>query len=91
MRSYQRKEGMITMHPGQFIQEVYLIPMKMSQADLARRLGVDSSTVSRMLRGEAEVTASMALKLATVFDVSAEYWLEMQLRYSLEKARKALK
>jgi addiction module HigA family antidote len=78
---------MITMHPGQFIQETLMEDLEFSQADLARSLGVDSSTVSRMLRGEADVSPSMALKLEKVFDCSAEYWLTMQMQYNLQKAR----
>jgi addiction module HigA family antidote len=78
---------MVVMHPGQFIQQNLLQPKGMSQVALARKLEVDSSTVSRMLRGEADITASMALKLEKVFDCSAEYWLTMQMQYNLQKAK----
>ncbi|MFL6674439.1 MAG: HigA family addiction module antitoxin [Massilia sp.] len=81
---------MITMHPGEYLAEVYLAPLNLSQSELARRLQVDKSSVSRLLSGDAELSAAMAVRLSRVFDLSAEAWMEMQAQHSLKMARKAL-
>jgi addiction module HigA family antidote len=81
---------MITMHPGEYLAEVYLEPLKLTQSELAKRLQVDKSSVSRLLSGDADLSAAMAVRLSHVFDLSAEAWMEMQTQHSLKMARTAL-
>jgi addiction module HigA family antidote len=81
---------MITMHPGQYLTEVYLEPLNLTQSELAKRLQVDKSSVSRLLSGDADLSASMAVRLSRIFDLSAEAWLEMQAQHNLKAAKKAL-
>ncbi|ATQ78874.1 addiction module antidote protein, HigA family [Massilia violaceinigra] len=80
---------MITMHPGEYLSEVYLEPLGMTQSDLAKRLQVDKSSVSRVISGKADLSAEMAVRLSNVFDLSAEAWMEMQATHSLMLARKS--
>lgn len=68
---------MITMHPGEYLLEVYLEPLAMMQSGLAKRLQVDKSSVSRVISGKAELPATMA-------------WMGMQTAHSLMLARKNL-
>ncbi|NHZ89380.1 HigA family addiction module antidote protein [Massilia sp. CCM 8733] len=81
---------MITMHPGEYLREVYLEPLGMTQSELAKRLQVDKSSVSRVISGKAELFAAMAVRLSQVFDLSAEAWMGMQTAHSLMLARKNL-
>lgn len=81
---------MITMHPGEYLYMAYVEPMGLTQAALAQHLQVNKSSVSRLLSGEAELTASMAVRLSRVFDLSAEAWMEMQSQHSLKIAKKQL-
>lgn len=74
-------------HPGQFITEVYLAPHDMSARDLASRLGVSPSTITRVLNGSSRVSPEMALRLARVLGRSAESWLAMQDAHDLWVAR----
>ena len=76
---------MILMHPGEYIIEVYLKPLDMGVTDLANRLKVSKSTVSRIINQKADVTPSMALKLSYVLGRSAESWMSMQTSYSLHR------
>jgi addiction module HigA family antidote len=81
---------MITMHPGQYLTEVYLEPLNLTQSELARRLQVDKSSVSRLLSGDTDLSASMAVRLSRVFDLSAEAWMEMQTQHNLKLAKQVL-
>lgn len=81
---------MITMHPGEYLSMAYVEPMRLTQAALAQHLKVNKSSVSRLLSGEAELTAPMAVRLSHVFDLSAEAWMEMQSQHSLKIAKKQL-
>ncbi|NHZ38948.1 HigA family addiction module antidote protein [Massilia sp. CCM 8693] len=51
---------------------------------------VDKSSVSRVISGKAELSATMAVRLSQVFDLSAEAWMGMQTAHSLMLARKHL-
>ena len=74
-------------HPGEFIIEVYLQPYGISARELARRLDVAPSTLSRILKGRSRVTPDMALRLSKVLGRSPESWLAMQDTHDLWVAR----
>jgi addiction module HigA family antidote len=59
----------------------------MSGRDLAQRLGVSPSTLSRVLNGSNRVSPEMALRLAKALGRSAESWLAMQDSHDLWVAR----
>ena len=73
------------MHPGEFIKKVYLEPFKITNTEFALKLGVDTSTVSRLLRGISDVIPLMALKLSKVLGRTPESWLLMQDNYNLHQ------
>ena len=77
-------------HPGAFIQEVYLEPNGMSGRELALKLGVAASTLSRVLNEASGVSPEMALRLSKALGRSAESWLTMQDNYDLWHAKQTL-
>jgi addiction module HigA family antidote len=74
-------------HPGEFIAETYLNPNGISGRELAEKLGVAPSTLSRVLKGTSRVSREMALRLSVVLGRSPESWLTMQDAYDLWDAR----
>jgi antitoxin HigA-1 len=74
-------------HPGEFITEIYLQPNGLSGRELASKLGVAPSTLSRVLRGTSGVTPEMALRLSKALGRSPESWLAMQYNHDLWQAR----
>jgi addiction module HigA family antidote len=74
-------------HPGEFIQETYIEPLNISLRKVAKKLNVSPSTFSRLIKGEADISPVMALKLSKAFGRSAESWMLMQAEYELWKAR----
>ena len=74
-------------HPGEFITQVYLEPNKLSGRELALKLGVAASTLSRILKGSSAVTPEMALRLSKALGRTPESWLSMQFNYDLWHAR----
>jgi addiction module HigA family antidote len=74
-------------HPGEFITEVYLEPNGVSGRELALRLDVAPSTLSRVLKGSSRVTPEMALRLSKAIGRSPESWLVMQDMHDLWLAR----
>ena len=74
-------------HPGEFITEVYLEPNGISGRELAEKLDVAASTLSRILKGTSRVTPEMALRLSKAIGRSPESWLAMQDAHDLWVAR----
>jgi antitoxin HigA-1 len=74
-------------HPGEFISEVYLAPHGVSARELAARLQVSPSTLTRVLSGSSRVSPEMALRLSRVLGRTAESWLAMQDAHDLWIAR----
>jgi len=74
-------------HPGEFITDVYLEPNGISGRELASKLGVAGSTLSRVLKGSSAVSPEMALRLSKALGRSPESWLAMQYQRDLWLAR----
>jgi addiction module HigA family antidote len=74
-------------HPGEFITQVYLEPNSLSGRELALKLGVAASTLSRVLKGSSAVTPEMALRLSKALGRTPESWLSMQYNVDLWHAR----
>jgi addiction module HigA family antidote len=74
-------------HPGEFIADVYLEPNGISGRELAAKLDVAASTLSRILKGTSRITPEMALRLAKAIGRSPESWLAMQDNHDLWIAR----
>lgn len=70
-------------HPGAVLRE-YIGDISVTEA--AKRLGVTRAALSRILNGNAGISADMALRLERALGTSAEMWLEMQLKYELWQA-----
>jgi addiction module HigA family antidote len=74
-------------HPGEFITAVYLEPNGVSVRELAGKLDVAASTLSRVLNGTSRVTPQMALRLSKSIGRTPESWLAMQDAHDLWLAR----
>ena len=74
-------------HPGEFITNVYLGPNHLSGRELALKLGVAASTLSRVLKGKSRIGPEMALRLSKALGRSPESWLAMQYNHDLWQAR----
>lgn len=74
-------------HPGEFITEIYLDPHGISGRELAAKLDVAPSTLSRILNGSSRVTPEMALRLSKSLGRTPESWLLMQDSHDLWQAR----
>ena len=74
-------------HPGEFITNVYLDPNGWCGRELAMKLGVAASTLSRILTGSSAISPEMALRLSKSIGRSPESWLAMQYNYDLWHAR----
>ncbi|RVD55785.1 addiction module antidote protein, HigA family [Mesorhizobium sp. M2D.F.Ca.ET.185.01.1.1] len=72
-------------HPGEFIREE-LDARGWSQRDLAYILGVQEQAINPIISGKRGISPEMAKALGDAFDVSAEYFANLQQAYEMANA-----
>lgn len=70
-------------HPGEMLRDEFLRPMGISQRELAEAIHVPYQRINELVNQKRGVTPSTALRLAKFFNISADYWLNLQSRWDL--------
>ena len=76
-------------HPGEMLFKEFLVPMGMSQAAFAQKVGWSRARLNELIRGKRGITAEAALDLAETLGTSPKLWLNLQATYDLDKAATA--
>jgi len=74
-------------HPGEVLQEEFLVPLGLTQVELAKRLEIPLQRVNEIVRGRRGVTAETAWLLSQFFGTSPEFWSNLQTAHDLARAR----
>jgi addiction module HigA family antidote len=74
-------------HPGEMLRDEFLVPMNISRHDLANAIHVPYQYIDELVSQKCAVTSSVALRLAKFFGMSADFWLNLQVRWDLFKAQ----
>ena len=72
-------------HPGEILQEEFLIPLELSAYRLSKDIGIPQTRISEILKGNRRITADTALRLSKYFGNSAKFWLGLQDDYDIEE------
>jgi addiction module HigA family antidote len=78
-------------HPGEMLLEEFLVPMGITQRELASSIHVPYQRINDLVNGRRGVTPSSALRLAKFFGNTADFWMNLQLRWDLYFAQRAEK
>jgi addiction module HigA family antidote len=76
-------------HPGEVLQEEFLIPLEISAYRLSKDIGIPQTRISEILKGNRRVTADTALRLSKYFGNSAKFWLGLQDDFDIEEEQRA--
>ncbi len=74
-------------HPGEILLEEFLTPMEITQAELARKMGISVSSVNALVNGKRDMTAETAILLSRTLKTSSEFWMNLQVACDLYKAQ----
>lgn len=74
-------------HPGEILKIDFLDEMHITPYALARAIGVDQTRISQLVKGTRSMSADTALRLGKFFNMSPEFWLNIQSRFDLEEER----
>ena len=81
----------IATHAGTILKEEFLEPMGITQAELARALGIPLNRVNELVRGKRGVTPESALLFAQYFGNSPEFWMNLQTVHDLSRAQEEMR
>jgi addiction module HigA family antidote len=73
-------------HPGAVLRE--WLPAEMTVTDAAASLNVARVTLSKILNGNAGISADMALRLSQWLGTSPDMWMGLQMQFDLWQAGK---
>lgn len=73
-------------HPGTILLEEFLQPMGISQYRLAKDTSVPARRINEIVHGKRSITADTALRLGRFFNMTPQFWMNLQSRYDLEVA-----
>jgi addiction module HigA family antidote len=74
-------------HPGEMLLEEYLIPLGITQRQLAEAIHVPYQRITEIVNGRRGRTPGTALRLAKFFGTSPDFWLNLQQRWDLYKVQ----
>ena len=73
--------------PGEYILDE-MEARSMKQVELADELGLSKSEVNLIIHGKRSITVPIAVKLERIFDINAEFWMNLQIKYEIEALKK---
>jgi antitoxin HigA-1 len=79
-----RETVMEPVHPGEILCEEFLVPLSLSQYQVAKEINVPPRRTNEIVHGQRRITADTALRLARFFGTPERFWLNLQARYDLE-------
>ncbi len=65
--------------PGEMLNEEFLKPLELTQRKFADHIGVEVKTINRIVNERQALTPELAAKFAAAFNMSIEFWLNLQM------------
>ena len=75
-------------HPGEMLLEEFLTPLGINQRELADAIHVPYQRINELVNGRRGITPSTALRLARFFNMTPDFWMNLQLRWDLFEAQR---
>jgi addiction module HigA family antidote len=77
----------IPTHPGEVLLEEFLVPLEITQVELAAHIGVPVQRVNEIVRGKRGVTPETAWLLSQALGTTPEFWINLQAAHDLAAQR----
>lgn len=76
-------------HPGEVLREEFLVPMGITEYQLAKAINVPQTRINQIVKGQRGITAITGLLLSRAFGMSEGFWTGLQEDYDRERAKDA--
>jgi len=77
-------------HPGEILREEFMKPLGLSMNKLALDLRVPVTRIAEIVHERRAISTDTALRLGRYFNITALFWMNLQVRYDLEVAEDEL-
>ena len=77
-------------HPGDVLLHDFIEPMGLTRYKIAKLTNVQQRRIDEICIGKRAITADTALRLAKLFGMDAQIWMNLQAQYDLETAELAV-
>ena len=84
------KNNMRPIHPGEILREEYLVPLGMTANALSIELRVPAPRINDVVRERRGITSDTALRLASFFNTTPQFWLNLQTSFDLKQTEMAV-
>lgn len=74
-------------HPGEILNEEFLIPLKITAYRLAKDTTMTQTRISEIIKGNRRITADTALRFSKYFGITPKFWLGLQDDYDIEEEK----
>jgi addiction module HigA family antidote len=74
-------------HPDEMLLEEFLDPMGLSQRELVDAIHVPYQRINDIVNGRRGIMPSTALRLAKYFNMTPDFWMNVQLRWEMNFAQ----
>jgi addiction module HigA family antidote len=85
-----KKRDFPPIHPGEVLAKEFLRPLGITQYRLAKDISVPQRRIGEIVAGSRSISADTALRLGHYFGMDPQFWLNLQSRFDLVKARATL-
>jgi antitoxin HigA-1 len=76
-------------HPGEILEEEFMEPLGLTAGQISKACHVPRTRIERIVRGELGISGDTALRLARFFNMTPDFWLNLQKRYEMLVAKDA--
>ena len=80
----RQKRKTIAAHPGEILRTEFMEPMGITAYQLAKALHLPG--IYEIVRGKRAISANVALRLGKYFDMTPQFWMNLQTDYDLRIA-----
>jgi antitoxin HigA-1 len=77
-------EKLKNIHPGEVLQEEFLVPLSITAYRLAKEIDIPQTRISEIVKGNRRITADTAIRFSKYFGNSAKFWLGLQDDFDIE-------
>jgi len=86
MKTLENTTPKFATHPGEILLDE-INANDYSQSEFAKLIGFERSQLNEIIKGKRNINANLALLLEKALGIDADYWMEAQKNFDLDKAR----
>lgn len=87
MTSTTEPQERINIHPGEILNEEFIVPLDITQHSLAIAIGVPPRRINKIVHWKRGIATATALRLGRYFSTTAQFWLNLQRDFDIERTR----